>query len=102
MHKAYAVESDDAVRSAQPNIAILSLRDRVDECGRKSVFVRPDCMGVFGKRLLRSERVGRKQKHGAARSREEGTYQIACQRRSHGHTHLILPSEQESKNVEFG
>src|SRR5216684_1234160 len=59
--------------------------------------MRPDSLRVLGERLRRGERASGQQRERTTCSREEGAYQTACQRRSHGHTHLILLSQQESK-----
>src|SRR5712664_268285 len=101
VNKADAVKLDKSVRSSQPKKAVLSLRHRVDECRWKSVFMRPDSLRVLGKRLRRGVRASRQEREGTTCSRQEETYQTACQRRSHRHTHLILLSKEESKNVEF-
>src|SRR5260370_41498808 len=97
VNKADAVKLDKCVRSRQPKVAVLSRRDRVDECRWKSVFMRPDSLRVLGERLRRGERADGQQREGTTYSREDGVYQTACQRRSHGHTLLILLGEQESK-----
>lgn len=45
------VKPDKSVRRGQPQIAVLSLRNRVDERGRDAIFVSPDSMRVFGEGL---------------------------------------------------
>src|SRR6266849_2596498 len=81
--KADAVKPDKSVRRGKPEIAVLSLRNRVDERGWDAVFVSPDSMRVLGEGLARSRCVGLQRKQDPARSRAEGTYQTGRQKRSH-------------------
>src|ERR1700730_3815915 len=71
VQKPYAVKLVESVRRSQPKIGVLGLRDRVDECGWKSIFVGPDRVRVLSKGLVGIECVGPRRKQDQARTRAE-------------------------------
>src|SRR5258708_17591739 len=81
--KADAVKPDKSVRRRQPKVAVPSLRDRIDKCGWKSVFVSPHSMRVLSEGLARSRCLGLRGKQNPAHDRAKRTYQTGRQKRSH-------------------
>jgi hypothetical protein len=69
-----AIEASEAVCVPKPNVSVRTLRDGINERGRKAIFDRPYGLSVFVERPARIECV-----------RRQGQHENQCNRKQYPH-----------------